>query len=203
MFKYPQFASYDHQRVVDGIKDVYGWSKEDIGRVVFKFPPFAGSDHQRKFEEIRDVYGWSKEDIRKVVFKFPPFAGLDHEQVIRKLGRIGRIAGLDEDTVKERIMENPILAGYSAKRYLAMIDIVMHLRTEGELSDRDAVRLCLSYCSKSPYVPGNYRLRVTQALKRGNYDADPPLMVKLRKSMRKLEEKEKGHEPSFRRRLVA
>ena len=108
---------------------------------------------------------------------------------MRKLSRIGRIVGLDENTVKEKVMERPALAGCSAKRYLAVIDIVMHLRTEGKLSDSDAVRLCLSYYSKSPYVPGNDRLRVTQALKRGNYDADPPLMVKLRKSMRKLEEK--------------
>ena len=189
VFKFPPFAYLDHERVVNGIRDVYGWSKEDAGRAVFKFPQFAGLDHQRVVDEIRDVYGWSKEDIKKVVFKYPQFAWRDHHQVMRKLSRIGRIVGLDEDTVKEKIMENPILAGYSAKRYLAMIDIVMHLRTEGELSDRDAVRLCLSYCSKSPYVPGNYRLRVTQALKRGDYDADPPLMVTLRKSMRKLEEK--------------
>ena len=122
---------------------------------------------------------------------------MDHEHVIRKLGRIGKIAGLDEDTVKKEIMKNPILAGYSAKRYLAVIDVVMHLRTEGELSDSRAVGLCLSYPSKSPYVPGTDRLRVTQALKRGDYDADPPLMVTLRKSMRDSEAKNE------RRRLVA
>ena len=203
VFKFPQFASYDHQRVVNGIKDAYEWSKEDIKKVVFKFPPFAGLDHERVVGGIRDVYGWSKEDIKKVVFKFPQFASLDHERVMRKLGRIGRIAGLDEDTVKEKIMKKPFLAGYSAKRYLAMIDIVMHLRTEGELNDSRAVDRCLSYVGKSPYVPGTDILRVTQALKRGNYDADPPLMVTLRNSMRKLEKKEKGHEPSFRRRLVA
>ena len=30
----------------------------------------------------------------------------------------------------EKIMKNPKLAGYSAKRYLAVIDVVMHLRTD-------------------------------------------------------------------------
>ena len=197
VFKFPPFAGYGHQCKVDEIRDVYGWSKEDIKKVVFEHPQFAGSDHQRKFDEIRDVYGWSKEDIKKVVFKYPQFAWRDHHQVMRKLSRIGRIVGLDEDTVKEEVMERPVLAGYSAKRYLAMIDVVMHLRTEGELSDSRAVDLCRSYFSKSPYVPGNYRLRVTQALKRGNYYEDPPLMVTLRKSMRDSEEKNE------RRRLVA
>ena len=135
----------NHQRKVDEIRNVYGWSKEEVGGVVFKFPAFASYDHERVVDGIKDTYGWSKEDIKKVVFKFPQFASLDHERVMRKLGRIGRIAGLDEDTVKEEVMKNPVLAGYSAKRYLAVIDVVMHLRTEGELRDSRAVDLCLSY----------------------------------------------------------
>ena len=197
VFKHPAFAYLDHKRVVDSIRDVYGWSKEDAGRAVFKFPQFAGLDHQRVVDEIRDVYGWSKEEVGRVVFKHPQFASLDHERVMRKLSRIGRIVGLDEGTVKEKIMKNPKLAGYSAKRYLAVIDVVMHLRTEGELRDSRAVDLCLSYHSTSPYVPGTDRLRVTQALKRGNYDADPPLMGTLRRSMRNSEEKNE------RRKLIA
>ena len=197
VFKFTPFAGLDHERVVDGVRDVYGWSKEEVGRVVFKHPQFAGYDHERVVDGIRDIYGWRKEEVGRVVFKFPQFAGLDHQHVMRKLSRIGRIAGLDEDTVKEEIMERPALAGFSAKRYLAVIDVVMHLRTEGELSDSRAVDLCRSYFSKSPYVPGTDRLRITQALKRGDYEADPPLMVTLRKSMRNSEAKNE------RRRLIA
>ena len=105
----------NHQRKVDEIRNVYGWSKEEVGGVVFKFPAFASYDHQRVVDGIKDTYGWSKEDIGRIVFKFPPFAYLDHERVMRKLSRIGRIVGLNEDTVKEEVMKMPALAGYSGK----------------------------------------------------------------------------------------
>ena len=62
-------------------------------------------------DSIRDVYGWSKEEVGRVVFKYPHFAGRDHERVMRNLSSIGRIVGLDEGTVKEKIMKNPKLAG--------------------------------------------------------------------------------------------
>ena len=179
------------------IAAVYDTDTDSVRDAITKFPPFASLDHERVVNGIRDVYGWSKEEVGRVVFKHPQFASLDHERVMRKLSRIGRIVGLDEGTVKEKIMKNPKLAGYSAKRYLAVIDVVMHLRTEGELRDSRAVDLCLSYHSTSPYVPGTDRLRVTQALKRGNYDADPPLMGTLRRSMRNSEEKNE------RRKLIA
>ncbi len=173
------------------IAAIYNTDADSVRDAITKFPPFAGYDHKRVVEGIREVYGWSAEDAGKAVFKHPPFAGLDHKRVMRQLGRIGRIIGLDEDRTKESILHNPVIAGCSTKRYLAAIDVVNHLRTEGELSDKDAIRLCLSYISKSPYVPGTDRLRITQVLRRGGeYTEDPPLMVTLRKSMRSMEDKE-------------
>ena len=32
--KFPRFASLNHQRKVDEIRNVYGWSKEEVGGVV-------------------------------------------------------------------------------------------------------------------------------------------------------------------------
>lgn len=192
VFKHPPFAGYKHERVIKGVVDAYGCTEEEAGRIVFKRPQFAGLNHERVINGIANVYGWAKEEIGRVVFKFPPFAGLDHERVMRQLSRIGRIVGLDEDTVKEKILKNPKVAGYSAKRYLAAIDVIIHLRTEGQLGDRGVVDLCLSYVATSPYVPDTDRLRITQALKREDYKEDPPLIVALRKSIRKKEAKDNG-----------
>ena len=184
VFRNPSFAGLDHERVVRGIVDVYGWNKEEVGRVVSKFPQFAGYDHERVIGGIVDVYGWNKEEVGRVVFKHPPFAGLDHERVVRQLGRIGRIVGLDEDTVKEKILKKPRLAGYSAKRYIAAVDMVRHLRTENALDDDTTIKMCLgTYPALSPYVPDTDKLRITQALRKGEYNEEPPLMKALRKSI--------------------
>ena len=53
---------------------------------------------------IAAIYDTDADSVRDAITKFPPFAGLDHKRVMRKLSRIGRIVGLDEGTVKEKIM---------------------------------------------------------------------------------------------------
>ena len=170
---------------IDQIAAVYNTDADHVIKAVSKFPAFVGYDHERVIGGIMDVYGWSKEEAGKAVSKFPRFAGYDHERVVRQLCRIGRMVGLDEDTVKEKILKKPMLAGYSAKRYIAAVDVVRHLRTENALDDDTTIKMCLdNYPSMSPYVPDTDKLRITQALRKGGYNEEPPLMKALRKSIR-------------------
>ena len=103
--------------------------------------------------------------------------------MLRQLSRIGRIAGLNRNYVIERILENPVLASYSAKRYLAAIDIGRELRKEGISDNVSITRIWFSYSSKSPYVPDTERLRIAQAAKRG-ISGEPSLMTVMRNKLR-------------------
>ena len=179
---HPPFAGLDHQRVLQGIRDAYNCTAEQASKAVLSFPPFADLDHQRVLQGIKDTYNCTAEQASKAVLSFSPFAGLDHQRVLRQLSRIGRIVGLDRNDVIERVLKNPVLASYSAKRYLAAVDIGMELRKEGFNNSR-ITHAWFSYPSKSPYVPDTKRLRIAQAVKRG-MNGEPPLMTAMRKKLR-------------------
>ena len=182
VLSHPSFAGYDHHRALQGIKDTYNCTAEQASKAVFSFPPFAGLDHHRVLQGIKDTYNCTAEQASKAVLSFPSFAGLDHHRVLRQLSRTGRIAGLNENEVIERILKNPVFAGYSAKRYLAAIDIGRELRKEG-IPDVSITRTWFSYLSKSPYVPDTKRLRIAQAAKQ-DIHGEPPLMTVMRKRLR-------------------
>ncbi len=168
---------------IKAIANTYLTTEAVIRKAVLSNPQFAGYDHQRVLQGIKDAYNCTAEDASKAVLSFPQFAGYDHQRVLRQLSRIGRIAGLNKNEVIERILENPVLAGYSAKRYLAAIDIGRELRKEGISDNVRITCIWFSYPSKSPYVPDTKRLRIAQAAKRG-MNGEPPLMTAMRKRLR-------------------
>ena len=143
----------------------------------------SAKEIKEKIKTIANTYLTTETVIRKAVLSFPPFASYDHQRVLRQLSRIGRIAGLNKNEVIERILENPVLAGYSAKRYLAAIDIGRELRKEGISDNVRITCIWFSYPSKSPYVPDTKRLRIAQAAKRG-INGEPTLMTVMRKRLR-------------------
>ena len=142
----------------------------------------SAEEIKEKIKTIANTYLTTETVIRKAVLSFPPFASYDHQRVLRQLSRTGRIAGLNENEVIERILKNPVFAGYSAKRYLAAIDIGRELRKEG-IPDVSITRTWFSYLSKSPYVPDTKRLRIAQAAKQ-DIHGEPPLMTVMRKRLR-------------------
>ena len=137
----------------------------------------------RRINAIANVYVVTDTDIRSAVLKFPPFAGLDHERVIRHMSRLGRIVGVSEEDVKNSVIKNPVYAGYSAKRYIAALDIGRELRKEG-FDDKKMLHSYLQNISKSPYVPGTERLRISQVVRGGNSNyTPPPLMNAMRRQL--------------------
>ncbi len=170
------------RKEIKTIASTYLTTETDIRKAVLSHPQFAGLDHQRVLKGIKDVYNCTQEQASKAVLSHPQFAGLDHQRVLRQLGRIGKIVDMDRNEVKRRILERPVLAGYSAKRYLAAIDIGRELRKEGINSDK-ILSAWPSYYAKSPYVPDTNRLSITKAAKRG-INGEPPLMTAMRNKLR-------------------
>ncbi|MGI0100957.1 MAG: hypothetical protein ACREBH_04560 [Candidatus Micrarchaeaceae archaeon] len=177
----PTFAGLDHQRVIIGIEKAYGFTKGQAVKAILAQPQFAGRDHQRAIIGIEEAYGCTKGQASKAVLAFPSFACLDHQRVARQLLRIGRMAGLSAGEVKDGILKNPVSAGYSAKRYLAAVDIARHLNAEGIGNNEEMLHVWKIYIARSPYVPETNRLRITQAIKQGLYKEEPPLMKIMRR----------------------
>ena len=151
-------------------------------------PPFAGLDHERVVRQGVKVYGVDNEDrFKKAVLSFPPFAGLDHERVVRKNTRLGRMVGLSNDEIIDYLLDKPVLAGYSSKRYLAAFDIGRQLEREGFTQDEEMLQAFLSNISKSPYVPDTNRKRISKVKRIGiTNHKDPPLMTAIRKKLENL-----------------
>ncbi len=89
---------------------------------------------------------------------------------------------MDKVTVISKIEKNPVLAGYSAKRYLAAIDVGRNLSREGMANGSEMRDAWFSLYSKSPYVPDTKRQRLSQVRRLDPQDTrEPPLMWALRK----------------------
>jgi len=181
ILSFPPFAGLDHERVVRQGIEVYGADNEDkVKRAILSFPPFAGLDHERVVRQGIEVYGADNEDkVKRAILTHPQFAGLDHERVVRQKTRLGRIAGLSDDEVINYLLDLPVLVSYSAKRYLAALDIGRQLESEGFPQDERMLKAFFSYFIKSPYVPNSNRKRISQVIS----DKEPPLLRSMRKRL--------------------
>ena len=168
------------------IAEIYNVNSDTIRKAVLTHPPFAGYDHIRVINGIKEAYGCTDEQAAKAVLTHPRFAGLDHARVLRQQTKIGRLIGVEEDMIHNEILKNPHLAGYSAKRYLAVIDVFRQLDNEfTDVPREHLVDWWLRNCTTSPYVPGMKRERVSHAIEKGNTE-EPALMKALRRSAPKL-----------------
>ena len=177
VLSFPAFASLDHERAVRQGVEVYG-DEERVKRAMLMHPPFAGYNHERVVRQGVEVYG-DEERVKRAMLMHPQFAGLDHERVVRQKERLGKIAGLTNEETIDYILYNPVLASYSAKRYLAAFDIGRQLEREGFPQDERMLKAFLMYYSKSPYVPDSNRKRISQVVS----DKEPPLLIVMRKRL--------------------
>lgn len=123
------------------------------------------------------MYSCSLGDVIAAVLKFPQFAGLDHARVVRDACRLGKRIGLSQREIRDRILKNPILAGYSAKRYIAGLDVARALHKEAFPFNETMLFAYFSNIGKSPYIPDSKRERISHV---DNYQ-EPPLMTVMRK----------------------
>ena len=183
---HPPFAGYDHARVLNGIKEVYNCTDEQAAEAVLTHPSFAGYDHARVLNGIKEVYNCTDEKAAKAVLTHPSFADYDHARVLKQHTKIGGLIGVEEDRVCDNILKRPRLAGYSVKRYIAVIDVFRQLESDlAGIPKEHLVDWWLRNSTKSPYVPDMKRERVSHAIKKGS-TAEPYLMHILRKSAPKL-----------------
>ncbi len=183
----PSFAGLDHERVIKGIKAAYGFTDQQVSKIVSSFPSFAGYNHERVIKGIKAAYGFTDQQVSKIVSSFPSFAGLNHERVSQKLNRVGNLIGIDSEMIRAEILKNPALAGYSVRRYIAVIDVFRQLKREHDGISNDVMaHLWLRRSTLSPYVPDTDMLRVSQAVRRNEYHEEPKLMQVIRKDLSKL-----------------
>jgi len=184
ILSFPPFAGLDHGRVVRQGVEVYGADNEDkVKRAILIHPPFAGYDHRRVVRQGVEVYGADNEDkVKRAILIHPQFAGYDHRRVVRQETRLGRMAGLSDEKTVNYLLDTPVLAGYSTKRYLAAFDIGRQLKNEGFSQDERMLKAFFSYNNKSPYVPGTNKKRISQVIS----DKEPPLLIAMRKRLKRL-----------------
>ena len=183
---FPQFVSLDHARVLNGIKGVYNCTDERAVKAVLTFPPFAGYDHARVINGIKGVYNCTDEQAAAAVLAHPQLAGYDHTRVLKQHTKIGGFVGVEWNRARDEILKRPRLAGFSVKRYLAVIDVFRQLDSDlAGVPKEHLVDWWLRNFAKSPYVPGMKRERVSHAIKKGSA-AEPDLMNALRRSAPKL-----------------
>ena len=185
ILKWPQFAGYDHEHVVREATQVYG-NEEAVITAILKFPQFAALNHARVVQEATQIYG-DQELVKKAILKHPQFAGLDHTRIMRQRSRLGNIIGIHRQQVIEYILNNPVLAGYSAKRYLAGLDCARCLAAEGFEWDHTMLNAFISYVFSSPYVPGTNRQRISHV---PNAQQEPPLLTAMRNYLRRAEQRQ-------------
>ena len=132
------------------IKEVLETCERAVKAAILKFPPFAEYDHVRVLREGVKAFGAGRADLFKAaVLKFPQFAGLNHARVMRKLKKLGKLVGFSEQEIICNVLKNPALASYSAKRYMACLDVGRELSKEAlqrgcELpNDREMVQIVI------------------------------------------------------------
>lgn len=181
IMSHPPFGCRNHQKGIKKVEDAYGCTTAEAKKMILARPEFLYRDHEKGITNIEEAYGCTRERAISAIHEFAPFVDLDHNRVIRQLSRIGRLAGLEGSEVKAGILEKPIRAGYSARRYVAAMDVARRLNREG-ISNEALFDSWKIYISWSPYVPGTNRLSMTQAEKSGKPNEEPPLMKMLRKT---------------------
>lgn len=177
-----------------------GFTQEEIAKlsadkfvqINFSNKSGAAVPISEKIRKIANVYDVPAEDIRKAILSFPPFAGLDHESKFRKLAVLGSRFGFSKGEAAEIILDKPVLAGYSIRRYRAAIDVAKEVAKNTGLelpSDREMVNIWLNLSGKSPYVPNTVRLSISQAKALGINASKPPLQAAMEKRLANMARK--------------
>ncbi len=100
---------------------------------------------------------------------------------MQQKSRLGRLVGLSKEQIIDKILENPVLAGYSATRYIAGLDVGRQLKKEGFEQDKKMLKTFMNYVGSSPYAPEYSRKRISQV----PGGKEPPLLTKMRNSLSK------------------
>ncbi len=175
ILKYPQFAGLDHARVIQDAVAVYE-NEAGVKVAILKFPQFASLGHARVVRDAVAVYE-DETGVKAAILKVPAFASLDHARVIRDATRLGKYISFSKQEITEVLLKNPLFAGYSARRYIAGLDVARALYQEGFAWNETMQKAYFLNISKSPYVPGTLKQRVSHV---AQY-TEPPLLIAMRK----------------------
>lgn len=138
--KHSGFAGYDHLRVLEYAKEVYGEeNKEAIIKTIFKFPPSAGLNHSRVLSQAKKVYGEENENaIIKTILKHPPFVGYNHSRVLEQAKKV--YGEQNEKAIIKCILKQSSFTGLDHSRVLKKAKIIY-----GEENEKIIIKAILKF----------------------------------------------------------
>ncbi len=184
ILKFPQFAGYDHKKAIESMVSNFNWSSEQISNGVKRNPQITRRDHKRILDKICSVYSCTPAQASEAIYIFPQFAGYDHDKKLKRFTKLASYVKISEETVKKLLIEKPVCASYSTKRYIACLDIFRHLKPEEQVPET-FIKSFIGHISKSPFIDEK---RLTHALRSGNTEK-PPLAVALGKALGTIKRK--------------
>ena len=177
---FPQFAGYNHMRVLKDALDVYDIENEEkIKKTILSFPKFVSLNHTRVLKDALDVYGIENEEkIKKAILSYPQFSGYNHTRLLKEKIKIAKLLNLSPNKVSEFILDNTSVSIASYTRQLAILDIVRELRYEGlEVTQKQI----FNNFRLGAYVPNTNKLRISKARRNNELYEMPPLYEVLKK----------------------
>ena len=180
------------------VAELYSTNEKKVLEIVLSFPQFAGYDHSRVLRDLQNVYGEANLGrLKMAVLSFPPFAGLDHSRVLNQALKVGKLINLSREEIIEVILDKPVLASYSLKRNVAVIqayrNALRRLKTEdidiSGFSNKKLFEIYLKSFADSPYPVKGKRESEKKVLRRTGKTkiskAGKNIENRLRKSLRK------------------
>ncbi len=140
---WPQFAGYDHARVIKDVTSTYGIPKSKAVEIILNYPPFAGLDHARVIKDVTRIYGISRAKAIEIILKHPKFAGEDHE---RKLQEIMRVYGVSRAKAIEAVLKEPRFIGRDHARVLRDAVEVLGIKHKARI-----IEMIISYPQAAGY----------------------------------------------------
>lgn len=121
----------------------------------------------------------TREQAVKAIQSHPQFSGLNHARVLRQATRIGRLLGLGRGEIVKAIFSKPLIADYSYRRNLAVVDAIRRAvkRSGVSASNRELFEWYLRNPHHSPYALEGARLRETILERKGLLE-EPSFMGK-------------------------
>ncbi len=184
----PWFSVVNYNEKKEEVKNAYGIPAKEAVSIILADPHFVHHNHEALIKTVQSAYGCTRDKAILSLLHKPKFATRDHNRKVRQLTRLGRLFGIDEEGVKDYMLSNLSLSGFSLKRFLAVIDVGRHLKLDKDEAQRVLQQHVRGRLYQSPYVPGTEKLRISRAERLGLNIAEPPLMEAMRNCLRNPQE---------------
>lgn len=180
-------------KVIRSMSDALHISQEWAEELYVENYSSKNLDFRVVVSDIMREYDCSETAAVNAISRYRRFAGPDHGRVMKDYKEVAALVGVPSVIVQRTLVQRPSLIKHSKENLLAALDVANELSKEGFPMDEKMLNAWLRCNVKSPYVPGKEHMSITEARAQGKYDENdpPPLMVAMRKSLNRMDERKK------------